>query len=95
MFYFYCQESYFQWCFGVEEPGCLGAIDITDGKSILFLPRLPAEYEIWCGKLPTLDEFKARYSVDETYYADEIAKVLKDKNAQLILTLVSQILCKL
>ncbi|KAK0181548.1 hypothetical protein PV327_003824 [Microctonus hyperodae] len=88
--YEFRQESYFQWCFGVELPGCLGAIDITDGKSILFLPRLPAEYEIWSGKLPTLDEFKARYNVDETYYADEIAKVLKDKNAQLILTLRGQ-----
>ncbi|KAF7998061.1 hypothetical protein HCN44_009459 [Aphidius gifuensis] len=81
------QESFFQWCFAVEEPGWFGALDVTTGKSILFLPRLPAEYEIWSGKLSTLDEFKQRYGVDETYYVDEIANILKKKNARVLLTL--------
>lgn len=81
------QESFFQWCFGVEEPGCYGALDLSTERSILFLPRLPAEYAIWEGKLHTLDDFKKRYDVDETYYTDEISRVLKEKQASLLLTL--------
>jgi len=84
------QESFFQWCFGVEEPGCYGAIDVNTGASILFVPRLPPEYAIWQGKLHTLDDFKKRYDVDETHYTDEIASVLKEKSAQALLTLVSR-----
>ncbi|XP_043684031.1 xaa-Pro dipeptidase isoform X3 [Vespula pensylvanica] len=81
------QESFFQWCFGVEEPGCYGALDLSLEKSILFVPRLPAEYAIWEGKLHTLEDFKKRYGVDETYYTDEIGRILKGKNASLLLTL--------
>jgi len=84
------QESFFQWCFGVEEPDCYGALDVDTGASILFVPRLPPEYAIWEGKLYTLDDFKERYGVDETHYTDEIASVLKEKRAQLLLTLVSR-----
>lgn len=83
------QESFFQWCFGVEEPGCYGAVDVGTGASILFVPRLPPEYAIWEGKLHTLDDFTERYGVDETRYTDEIARVLKEKRAHLLLTLVS------
>ncbi|XP_028049802.1 xaa-Pro dipeptidase isoform X2 [Monomorium pharaonis] len=81
------QESFFQWCFGVEEPDCYGALDLATGASILFVPRLPPEYAIWQGKLYTLDDFKKRYGVDETHYADEIASVLKEKRARLLLLL--------
>ncbi|XP_031829192.1 xaa-Pro dipeptidase isoform X2 [Nomia melanderi] len=80
------QESFFQWSFGIEEPGCFGAISLT-GISILFVPRLPAEYAIWEGKLYTLEDFKQRYAVDEVYYTDEIAETLKKKAATLLLTL--------
>lgn len=81
------QESFFQWCFGVEEPGCYGALDVAEGTSILFVPRLPAEYAIWEGKLHTLQDFQKRYAVNETYYTDEIADVLKKKGTDLLLTL--------
>ncbi|XP_053984440.1 xaa-Pro dipeptidase [Hylaeus volcanicus] len=84
------QESFFQWCFGVEEPGCYGAIDLSTGTSILFLPRLPREYAIWMGKLHTLEDFKKRYAVHETYYTDEMAEVLKRKQATLLLTLMGK-----
>lgn len=82
------QESFFQWCFGVEEPGCYGALDLDKGSSILFLPRLPAEYATWMGKLHTLGEFRERYAVDETHYVDEIAAVLKNKAANELHVLV-------
>ncbi|XP_076182460.1 dipeptidase C isoform X2 [Ptiloglossa arizonensis] len=81
------QESFFQWCFGVEEPGCYGAIDLSTGTSILFVPQLSSEYAIWEGKLRTLEEFKKKYAVDESYYTNEITEVLKTKQASLLLTL--------
>jgi hypothetical protein len=84
------QESFFQWCFGAEEPGCYGALDLGTGASILFVPKLPPEYAIWDGKLHTLEDFKERYCVDEVYYTDGIARVLKEKQARLLLTLVSR-----
>lgn len=52
------------------------------------MPRLPAEYAIWEGKLHSLEDFRKRYAIDETYYTDEIANVLKSKQAILLLTLV-------
>ncbi|KAG9436528.1 xaa-Pro dipeptidase [Apis mellifera carnica] len=84
------QESFFQWCFGVEEPGCYGALDLSTETTILFVPRLPAEYAIWEGKLHSLEDFRKRYAIDETYYTDEIANVLKSKQAILLLTLNGQ-----
>ncbi|XP_017884511.1 xaa-Pro dipeptidase [Ceratina calcarata] len=84
------QESFFQWSFGVEEPGCYGAIDVATGSSILFVPRLPEEYGIWQGKLLSLEDFKKRYAVNEVRYTDEIAAVLKSKQVTLLLTLRGQ-----
>ncbi|XP_043473279.1 xaa-Pro dipeptidase isoform X2 [Leptopilina heterotoma] len=81
------QESFFQWCFGVEEPDCFGAIDLKSGKSILFLPRLPDDYAIWMGKLHSLQDFQKRYAVNETFFIDEIATILKDKGASTLCTL--------
>lgn len=74
----------------MEEPGCYGAVDLAAGTAILFVPRLPPEYAIWEGKLHTLDDLKKRYGVDEARYTDEIALVLKEKRAHLLLTLVSR-----
>lgn len=74
----------------MEEPECYGAVNVDTGASILFVPRLPSEYAIWQGKLYTLDDFKKRYGVDEAHYTDEIASVLKEKQAKLLLTLVSR-----
>ncbi|XP_046434327.1 xaa-Pro dipeptidase isoform X2 [Neodiprion pinetum] len=81
------QESYFQWCFGVEEPDCYGCIDVTTSESILFFPRLPAEYAVWQGTLYTTDDFRKRYAVDKVYYTDEIADVLSERGASVLLTL--------
>ncbi|TGZ54536.1 Uncharacterized protein DBV15_04613 [Temnothorax longispinosus] len=85
------QESYFQWAFGVEEPGCYGAIELAKGTSLLFVPRLSPEYAIWQGKLHTLDDFKERYAVDEVYYTDEIGSMLLKKDAKYMLLLVSRV----
>lgn len=82
------QESYFHWTFGVKEPDFYGAIDLENGRSYLFVPRLPESYAIWLGKLYTLEEYRQRYEVDAVFYTDEIKQILKDKlNGKLLLTL--------
>lgn len=81
------QESYFHWAFGVKEPEFYGAIDTESGKSILFMPRLPEAYGVWSGKIQPPKYFKELYAVDEVFYSDEIAKVLKSKGAKTLLTL--------
>ena len=45
------QDSWFNYLFGVKEPGMYGVVDIATGKSTLFIPRLDEEYKIWCGDL--------------------------------------------
>ncbi|AQK70467.1 Metallopeptidase M24 family protein [Zea mays] len=72
------QESYFAYLFGVQEPGFYGAIDIASGQSILFAPRLPADYAVWMGEIKPLSYFRDTYKVDMVFYVDEIARVVQD-----------------
>lgn len=58
--------------FGVRDPGCFGTVNVSSGWSTLFVPRLPAEYATWHGRLWTCDDFKARFEVDEVHYVDEV-----------------------
>ena len=68
------QDSWFQYLFGVKEPGMYGAVNIASGNACIFIPRLTPEYEIWCGKIHSPEAFKTSYAVDEICYADEVAK---------------------
>ncbi|KAM6153355.1 xaa-Pro dipeptidase [Erethizon dorsatum] len=81
------QESFFHWAFGVLEPGCYGTIDVDTGKSTLFVPRLPASYATWMGKIHSKEHFKNKYAVDDVQYTDEIASVLTSRNPSVLLTL--------
>uniref|UniRef100_A0A8I6A0W2 Xaa-Pro dipeptidase n=2 Tax=Rattus norvegicus TaxID=10116 RepID=A0A8I6A0W2_RAT len=81
------QESFFHWAFGVIESGCYGVIDVDTGKSTLFVPRLPASYATWMGKIHSKEHFKEKYAVDDVQYADEIASVLTSRNPSVLLTL--------
>ncbi|KAG5243463.1 hypothetical protein OIU77_030549 [Salix suchowensis] len=72
------QESYFAYLFGVKEPGFYGAIDIATGKSILFAPRLPADYAVWLGEIKPLSCFQQQYMVSMVHYTDEIVGVLHE-----------------
>jgi Xaa-Pro dipeptidase len=73
------QESFFQYLFGVKEPDCAGLIDMHTKKSILFIPRLNEEWELWCGERKSLHFFKSHYQVDAVYYMDEILNILQDQ----------------
>ncbi|CAG2103415.1 unnamed protein product [Medioppia subpectinata] len=81
------QESYFHWTFGVKEPDCYGAIDVSTGRSLLFVPQLPQSYAIWMGKLLTLQDFKDIYGVDECHYVSQINEVIAGLKPELLLTL--------
>ncbi|XP_047310161.1 xaa-Pro dipeptidase [Impatiens glandulifera] len=74
------QESYFAYLFGVKEPDFYGAIDVATGESILFAPRLPAEYAVWLGEIKPLAYLKETYMVDKVFYTDEIARTLHDQH---------------
>ncbi|KAF0685840.1 Aste57867_22315 [Aphanomyces stellatus] len=76
------QESMFQYLFGVKEPDCAGALDLTTGHSLLFVPRLSAEWALWCGDRPPLDWFRVHYGVDAVHYVDELASVLASRGTQ-------------
>ena len=83
------QESYFHWAFGVLEPDYYGVIDVKNGKSVLFMPRLPEEYTIFMGHVPSCQEVKKAYQVDEVNYVDELPEKLKAMAANPTLLLLN------
>ncbi|KAF0683475.1 Aste57867_24509 [Aphanomyces stellatus] len=76
------QESMFQYLFGVKEPDCAGVLDLTSRKSFLFVPRLSAEWALWCGDRHPLEWFRSHYGVDEVHFVDELASVLAARGTQ-------------
>ncbi|KAL3698542.1 hypothetical protein R1sor_012618 [Riccia sorocarpa] len=75
------QESYFAYLFGVTEPGFYGAIDVADGTSHLFVPKLNPDYAVWFGKIEPPQYFKEKYAVDAAHYVDEMPDILKRTEA--------------
>jgi len=71
------QESNFQYLFGVEEPDCFGAIDLSNCASYLFVPRLPADYAVWLGTIHPPAHFQKKYNIDHVLYTDEAESTLK------------------
>jgi Xaa-Pro dipeptidase len=57
------QESYFQYLFGVAEDSFYGAIELRTGDAFLFMPRLPDNFAVWYGTLPTPASVRAKYGV--------------------------------
>ncbi|KAF4689521.1 hypothetical protein FOZ60_001574 [Perkinsus olseni] len=71
------QESYFQYLFGVKEPGCLATIQLDSSapymhRSTLYIPRFDEIYATWMGPIKPKSWFQSKYLVDEVQYADEI-----------------------
>lgn len=82
------QESYFHWTFGVLEPDYFGAVDLATGRSILYMPRLSEDYAIIMGHIPSTEETKERYRVDEVRYVDELADHLRGVQGSTVPTLL-------
>lgn len=49
-----------------------GAICVSTGHTLLFIPRLGPEYRIWCGEILPPSKFKESYAVDEVLYVDDL-----------------------
>lgn len=81
------QESFFQYLFGVKEPGCFGAIEVGSGRARLFLPRLPEEWGVWMGRIHPPEHFRGRYEVDAAHFVDELEAVLRGLKPERLLLL--------
>lgn len=55
------------------------------------MPRLPAEYAVWMGRILPPDYFKQKYEVDSVYFVDEISAIFKQLNPSVLLLLVRKI----
>lgn len=55
------QESTFHYLFGVRESDCLATIDLATERSTLYIPRLPADYATWMGKIRPPSEYQVRW----------------------------------
>ena len=53
------QEGYFHYLFGVEDEDYYGALDLRDGRTMLFMPRLPEAYAVNNLQLP----MRLRYAI--------------------------------
>jgi Xaa-Pro dipeptidase len=83
----FIQESFFQYLFGVKEPGFYGAIEVGSGRATLFTPRLPESYAVWFGRIDPPEHFQDHYAVDEVRYADELESVLAGLRPEVLLLL--------
>lgn len=72
--YVFRQEAFFMYHFGVREPGFYGTVNVTTKWTTLFVPRLPAEYATWMGRLVTNEDVRKQYAVDEVKYVDEVSR---------------------
>jgi Xaa-Pro dipeptidase len=81
------QESFFQYLFGVKEPGFFGAIEVASGRATLFMPRLPQEWGVWFGAIHPPDHFEEAYEVDAVRYVDEMAGALAAMKPDVLLLL--------
>mmetsp|Transcript_114786 Transcript_114786/g.225206 ORF Transcript_114786/g.225206 Transcript_114786/m.225206 type:complete len:535 (-) Transcript_114786:203-1807(-) len=66
------QDSWFNYLFGVKESGIYGAICLSTGKTLLFIPRLDESYRIWCGEIHPPSKFRESYAVDEVLYVEDL-----------------------
>jgi len=85
--YVFRQEPFFTYFFGVREPGCYGVVNVTNGHTTLFVPRLEDDYATWLGRLWTSNDFKNRYGVDDVKFVDELSTFFDGVKPKLILTL--------
>jgi len=67
------QDSWFNYLFGVKESGVFGAICLSTSSATLFIPKLPDEFQMWCGTIHPPNHFKESYAVDSVEYTDSLS----------------------
>src|SRR5947207_3907356 len=80
--YNFKQESFFAYLFGINEPNCYGAIDMTSEESILFVPEQSENSAVWMGPNKTTDFYKSKYGIDYVYFTDNIKSVFMERNIE-------------
>ncbi|XP_045470278.1 xaa-Pro dipeptidase [Harmonia axyridis] len=85
--YLFRQESYFMWAFGITDPGCYGAIEVDTGIAHIFIPKFPAEYAVWMGRILEKDEWRNKYGIENVHYVEDLNNVMNDLKPSTILTL--------
>lgn len=81
------QESYFTYLFGVVEPNYYGMVRVSDGYTTIFRPCFPLEYEVWMGPIPSDEETRKKYEVDDVVCADKILDRLEYLRPSVLLML--------
>jgi len=77
------QESNFQYLLGVKEPDCKACIRVSDGWTVLLIPKLDESYAAWMGPIKPPAWFQRAYEVDQVEFVEDLSKVLSaDLNAQ-------------
>jgi Xaa-Pro dipeptidase len=82
------QDSWFNYVFGVTESDCYGALDIATGRSTIFIPRLPSEYQVIMGSIHPPERFEQLYGVDAVSYTDCLFSWLEEHHSDACLYLL-------
>jgi Xaa-Pro dipeptidase len=83
----FLQESFFQYLFGVKEPGFFGALEVATGRATLFMPHLPEAWAVWMGRIHPPEHFVEAYGVDAVRYVDDLKAVLGSLRPDVLLLL--------
>ncbi|CAL6011396.1 Xaa-Pro_dipeptidase [Hexamita inflata] len=75
------QESNFYYLTGCLEPDYLALFDGSKKEFTLFVPRLGAEHELWCGKVTPIEKQKELYNPTHIKYVDEFDQVAANYKA--------------
>jgi len=81
------QESNFQYLLGVKEPDCKAAIRVSDGHTVLFMPKLDREYAAWMGPVKPPAWFQRAYEVDAVEFTGDIAEVVSSMKPEALIVI--------
>ncbi|MEM1326228.1 MAG: aminopeptidase P family protein [Bacteroidota bacterium] len=76
------QDSSFLYYFGIDQPGRVGAIDVSTGKSWLFGEDVSMEDVIWTGAQPRIRELANQVGAEESGDLKQLVAVLLKAVAQ-------------
>lgn len=81
------QESYFNWCFGLIEPGCYAAVNLSNGKTTIFVPESSEGRRINVEETFDPAKYISFYGVDDCKYTTEIGMYLTQTSPAIVFIL--------
>lgn len=70
------QESFFFYVTGCIEPDYHFTMDISTGKSTLFIPNYDKDYALWCGEPLSTNQVLSKFGVDSVLTHNDLKSVL-------------------